>query len=189
MSLFEKFELAREVSEICDPVVPLIKVVIVEGVGKRGGDGSDDVAVALQAAAATAGGPRLSCGAGCRDKADWREPGGPLRPSAAARQPESCKNPFGAIMDDDVDRLHHINNSNSYSKNDISRTVERRDESKRKSRRHAAGKCIELEVYSRSVSYFHEQAAQDERTAKVVIKGSRVATTAHGPPAVSSSRD
>ncbi|XP_025415401.1 uncharacterized protein LOC112687074 [Sipha flava] len=135
MSLFEKFELAREVSEICDSVVPLIKVVIVEG-GKRGGcDGdaaSDDVVAAVHVAAT---GHRRSCGAGCWDGVK----------TAAVTRPrsEACRNPFGAIMDDDVDRAA-ARATVACRKNGKQKTV-------------ATGKCIELKLYSRSVNYFHEQ--------------------------------
>lgn len=145
MSLFEKFELAREVSEICDSVVPLIKVVIVEG-GSRG-DGtavvSDDVMAAVQAAAA---GHRRSCNAvGCRDNDAWRKldgNGGKHASVASAQQSsETCRNPFGAIMEDDVDRT----------------TVAGRKNSGKQRKSAAASKSIELKVYSRSVNYFHEQ--------------------------------
>lgn len=146
MSLFEKFELAREVSEICDSVVPLIKVVIVEG-GKRGAAASDDVVAAVHAAAA---GHRRS-----RSVAGWDAVFGGKYPCAAAEPDETqCRNPFGAIMDDDWDAC---------------RTCTRKNGAGNKQRRKScaataapattatAGKCIELEVYSRSVSYFHEQ--------------------------------
>lgn len=147
MSLFEKFELAREVSEICDSVVPLIKVVIVEG-GKRGdatvsscSDGDDDDDDVVLRAAAT--GYQRGCNAaGCWDRDQWHRRNGksalPLATAASARQrTETCRNPFGAIMEDDVDRTW------------------RQDEGRRGTS--AAGKHIELEVYSRSVSYFHER--------------------------------
>lgn len=136
MSLFEKFELAREVSEICDSVVPLIKVVIVEGGNRGGGAASDDVVAAVHAAAT---GHRRSCGTGCWDDG---------KPAAAVLQSrprsEACRNPFGAIMDDDVDR---------------SAVAACRVNGKRKTAAAVAdrGKCIELKLYSRSVNYFHEQ--------------------------------
>lgn len=146
MSLFEKFELAREVSEICDSVVPLIKVVIVEG-GNRG-DGtasvSDDVVAAVQAAAA---GHRQSCSATCCRDDDSRrrqDSNGKPTPSALAQQSETCKNPFGAIMEDDVDRTVACRKNN------------------KKQRTSAANKCIELKVYSRSVNYFHEQVDENQ---------------------------
>lgn len=140
MSLFEKFELAREVSEICDSVVPLIKVVIVEG-GNRG-DGtavvSNDVMAAVQAAAA--GHRRSFSTACCQDDDAWRRPGNSGKTTAtSAQQSETCNNPFGAIMEDDVDRTAACRKNN------------------KKQRTSAANKSIELEVYSRSVNYFHEQ--------------------------------
>lgn len=143
MSLFEKFELAREVSEICDSVVPLIKVVIVEG-GKWRDDyaGADDVMAAVQAAAT--GGHRSSCCSfdDCRDNGDGDEllrrtggkTTGPL--TAASTRQQSCGNPFGAIMEDDVDRMARGKNGRPTSS--------------------AAAKSIELKVYSRSVNYFRE---------------------------------
>lgn len=138
MSLFEKFELAREVSEICDSVVPLIKVVIVEG-GKRGDAATaddDDMARAL-----TATGQPRSCRTGCHW--DERQTSGGGRKSSTAvhwqqqqRQTrERRTNPFGAIMDDDVDRTVRKNNKRENA---------------------VADKYIELKVYSRSVNYFHE---------------------------------
>jgi len=151
MSLFEKFELAREVSEICDSVVPLIKVVIVEG-GKRG-DGtaaavSDDVVAAVEAAAA---GQRRGCGVDCWND---RDNNGRRKWDRTARLSEeiTCKNPFGTIMEYDVDRkascrkIWGVRGGNSNVKN-----------KQRKTAAAAPGKCIELKVYSRSVNYFHEQ--------------------------------
>lgn len=141
MSLFEKFELAREVSEICDSIVPLIKVVIVEG-GKRtdgGGNATtDNVVAAVRAAAA---GHRRSCGAGCWDGGDaWHSRDGDV---ITSRPSETCKNPFGAIMEDDVDgKMALLGRPKNVT---------------------AAGKCIELEVFSRSVSYFHERADDDKQ--------------------------
>ncbi|KAL4120630.1 hypothetical protein QTP88_013288 [Uroleucon formosanum] len=156
MSLFEKFELAREVSEICDSVVPLIKVVIVEG-GKRG-DGtaaavSDDVVAAVEAAAA---GQRRRYGVDCWND---RDNNGHRKWDGAARLCEeiTCKNPFGTIMEYDVDRkascrkIWGVRGGNSNVKN-----------KQRKTAAAAPGKCIELKVYSRSVNYFHEQI--DEQT-------------------------
>ncbi|VVC33206.1 Hypothetical protein CINCED_3A008462 [Cinara cedri] len=164
MSLFEKFELAREVSEICDSVVPLIKVVIVEG-GNRS-DGTDVAAAAVQA------GHRRHCsggaGAGCWDD-EWlklRVTGGgggdKLVASAVTPVPmhsETCKNPFGAIMDGDVDCVAAGCQRSGGKRNKTS----------------AAGKCIELKVYSRSVSYFHERAV-DERAAAITDFVARRAT-------------
>lgn len=150
MSLFEKFELAREVSEICDSVVPLIKVVIVEG-GKRGDDTaaavSDDVVAAVEA------GHRRRCSADCWDDRagndERRMRDGAVRPSEEI----TCKNPFGAIMEYDVDRKASCRkncgvrggNSNNVKNKQMRKTAA------------APGKCIELKVYSRSVNYFHEQ--------------------------------
>lgn len=132
MSLFEKFELAREVSEICDSVVPLIKVVIVEGGCKRGSAAASDHAVqaAVRAAAAD------------RCKRGYDSSGPPSRACGRPEDTACCRNPFGAIMDDDVDCCRRGR------KNGVGR---------RKTA--VAGKCIELEVYSRSVNYFHEPGA------------------------------
>lgn len=147
MSLFEKFELAREVSEICDSVVPLIKVVIVEG-GKRG-DGtaaaaSDDVVAAVEAAAA---GHRRRCGADCWDDRN----NGYGKRDARPFEKIACKNPFGAIMDYDVDRK-----AAPCSRKNCGGGVGFGNKNKPR-KTAAAGKCIELKVYSRSVNYFHEQ--------------------------------
>lgn len=166
MSLFEKFELAREVSEICDSVVPLIKVVIVEG-GNRG-DGTrcgvlaDDVVEAAVQSAVT--GHRRHCSdgsAGCWDdeRLKLRVTGGDCRLANSAVAPvalhsETCKNPFGAIMDDDVDCIAGCQRSGG------------------KRNKTATGKCIELKVYSRSVSYFHEWAV-DERAATMTNYATR----------------
>lgn len=149
MSLFEKFELAREVSEICDPVVPLIKVVIVEG-GKRGdstGDVSDlHVVAAMRAAAAGHRRNYSNAANSCRDDDEdeddefWYR-----RKSLLTQQRETCKNPFCAIMEDDVDRTCGKNGC------------------KRRTPASTAGKYIELEVYSRSVNYFHEQVDNDHQ--------------------------
>lgn len=162
MSLFEKFELAREVSEICDSVVPLIKVVIVEG-GNRG-DGTagctvmadDVVAAAVQSAAAGHRRHRSNGGAGFWDderlSVRVNGGGGKLGTSAAGTPAglhlETCRNPFGAIMDDDVDCAAECQRLGG------------------KRNKTSAGKCIELKVYSRSVSYFHERAA-DERAVAI----------------------
>lgn len=156
MSLFEKFELAREVSEICDSVVPLIKVVIVEG-GNRG-DGrtvtADDVAAAAVQSAAAGRRRRRSDGRRDDERLRLRENGGAgkLGTSAtgtpAGPHTETCRNPFGAIMDDDVDCAAECQRSDG------------------KRNKTTAGKSIELKVYSRSVSYFHERAV-DERVAAI----------------------
>jgi len=145
MSLLEKFELAKEVSEICDSVVPLIKVVIVEG-GKRV---SDDMVAAVEAAAA---GRRRRCGAGCWDDSgndERRMRDGAARPSEEI----TCRNPFGAIMEYDVDRKKASCRKNCGVRGDNNCVKNKQ----RKSAGAAPGKCIELKVYSRSVNYFHEQ--------------------------------
>ncbi|XP_050544787.1 uncharacterized protein LOC126907496 [Daktulosphaira vitifoliae] len=81
MSLFEKFELAKEISEICDSVVPLIKVVIVEG-GKRDSDGV------------------------CEKRGLVDDPFCGNRKAAAvvAQEINTVKNPFTAFMEEDIDR-------------------------------------------------------------------------------------
>lgn len=168
MSLFEKFELAREVSEICDSVVPLIKVVIVEG-GKRG-DGSaaavsDDVVAAVEAAAA---GQRRRYDADCWDDRDHNR-------RRKRREEITCKNPFGAIMEYDVDRKascrknYCVRGGNNNAKNN-----------QRKTAAAAPGKCIELKVYSRSVNYFHEQI-DEQAVACSGFVGARVSSSTSLP--------
>lgn len=152
MSLFEKFELAREVSDICDSVVPLIKVVIVEGGGGGGGggekwgggDGGDaphHVVAAVHAAAAAAADATAAVDAAAVDdrRCDGGAPG------------TWCRNPFGAIMDDDVDVCRKCRGPGKRPRTSAAAA--------------AAGKCIELKVYSRSVNYFHEQPSttRDDR--------------------------
>lgn len=153
MSLFEKFELAREVSEICDSVVPLIKVVIVEG-GKR-----DDALVNAMAATerqrvcwddeqSTVTQRHLQ-----QQKQHQRQQQQQQRLQQQQKQQdqlaECCRNPFGAIMEDDVDRTWT--------------TSRRRNNNNNNNNKHHCGtknsKCIELQVYSRSVNYFQEPMA------------------------------